>query len=412
VLDFNSGNWNAPQAVTVTAANLAYVDGPATSVLTFAVDDAASDDLWDLLANQTVTATAIDNDPAEIVITESGGSTSATEGAIDVIQVSLGAGRPFDDVVLTVTSADPNEASVSPPTLTFTTANWNIAQELEVTAEVEDFVDGDRSTQIVIAVSPGASDNAFDTVTARTVNAATIDDDDPAFTITQTGGTTIVNEDGGIIDTLLVVLTSRPLTPVSFNLSSDDTGEANVSALPITFDSITWQTPDTIVVTGADDSVADGPQSSTITVAIDAGGSDPLWGPTPPGTVDVTTTDDEFPALVVSESAGSTVVNESGPGQTDTIRVRLNVEPVDSVVLDVSSDDPSASTVGTSRLTFTNANWDQDQPIVVTGVPGPGGSRPSNVVIEVDDAASDPPWSGLSQSVDVTTMNVPAPQDE
>jgi hypothetical protein len=49
---------------------------------------------------------------------------------------------------------------------------------------------------------------------------------------------------------------------------------------------------------------------------------------------------------------------------------------------------------------------------VVTGVPGPGGSRPSNVVIEVDDAASDPPWSGLSQSVDVTTMSVPAPQDE
>jgi hypothetical protein len=82
------------------------------------------------------------------------------------------------------------------------------------------------------------------------------------------------------------------------------------------------------------------------------------------------------------------------------------------VFVDVSSDDPSASTiVGGGRLTFSSANWDEDHKIVVAGVPG-GGGLPSNVVIVVDDAASDPLWSGLSESVPVTTVNVPAPQDE
>ena len=33
--------------------------------------------------------------------------------------------QPASDVVLTVTSGDTGEATVSPATLTFTTANWN-----------------------------------------------------------------------------------------------------------------------------------------------------------------------------------------------------------------------------------------------------------------------------------------------
>jgi hypothetical protein len=408
VLDFNSGNWNSAQVVTVTAANLAYVDGPATSVLTFAVDDAASDDLWDALPNQTVTATAIDDDVAEIDI-QSGGSTSATEGgAVGVIQVSLGAGQPFAEVELTVTSADPSEASVSPATLTFTTANFDIAQEIEVTAVADGFVDGDQSTQIVIAVNPGASDEAFDTVTAGTVNAATIDADIAEVSLTHTNGNTTVSENGTTDQVQVVLGAGRPLTDVVIDLFSGNTDEATVALSSLTFNSTNWTSPQLVTVTGVDDgNMVDGDQTTQITASVNDASSDDAWDALGDETLDAITTDNDVPGFSII-GVNITVAEDL---TRDSFQVVLTAQPrtTDVVVLDIASDITEVEVLNSpATLTFNNADWDQPQWVILQGVPDgvPDTDEVVPVVISINLAGTATLWDGVApDSIPVTNEN-------
>jgi hypothetical protein len=61
-LTFTNANWNSPQTVTVTGIDDAVVDGNQATTITVAVVDASSDDSYDALADQTVTATTTHND--------------------------------------------------------------------------------------------------------------------------------------------------------------------------------------------------------------------------------------------------------------------------------------------------------------------------------------------------------------
>ena len=115
---------------------------------------------------------------------------------------------PNSNVVISVTSADTDEATVSHSSLTFTTGNWNSAQTVTVTGVADNAVDGSQNTTITLSVNDGLSDNNFDSLSDQTVTAATAD---PwGFTVVQTGGTTSVDEANTTTDTFTVVLTAQP----------------------------------------------------------------------------------------------------------------------------------------------------------------------------------------------------------
>ena len=98
--------------------------------------------------------TTTDDDVAGFSVAESSSSTEIAEtGSTDTFTVVLDA-QPATDVVIDVTSGDTGEATVSPSTLTFTSANWDIAQTVTVTGVNDDLVDGTQTTTItLIAVS-------------------------------------------------------------------------------------------------------------------------------------------------------------------------------------------------------------------------------------------------------------------
>ncbi|MFL3016307.1 MAG: hypothetical protein ACJZ2F_02065 [Acidimicrobiales bacterium] len=110
--------------MTVTGVDDNIIDGTITSTITVAVNDGSSDNNFDPVADQTVSTTTTDNDVAGFTIAQTGGSTSVAEtGTTDTFTVVLNA-QPASDVVLTITSGDTGEATVTSP-LTFTPANWN-----------------------------------------------------------------------------------------------------------------------------------------------------------------------------------------------------------------------------------------------------------------------------------------------
>ena len=67
-LTFTSANWNTPQTVTVTGVDDNIIDGTISSTITASIDDGNSDDAFDAVADQTVTATTTDNDVAGFTI--------------------------------------------------------------------------------------------------------------------------------------------------------------------------------------------------------------------------------------------------------------------------------------------------------------------------------------------------------
>ena len=218
--------------MTVTGADDSIIDGTITSTITVAVVDAASDDNFDGVADQTVSVTTTDNDAAGFTIAQSGGSTSVSEdGTTDTFTVVLNA-QPASDVVLTITSGDTGEATVSSP-LTFTAGNWNSAQTVTVTGVNDNLVDGTINSTITVAVNDGSSDNNFDPVNDQTVSVSTTDNDTAGFTIAQSGGSTSVAETG-TTDTFTVVLDAQPDSNVVLTITSGDTGEATVTGT-ITF---------------------------------------------------------------------------------------------------------------------------------------------------------------------------------
>ena len=159
-------------------------------------------------------------------VAETEGSTGVDEsGTTDTITVVLNA-QPDSDVVLSITSSDTGEATVT-STFTFTSANWDTAQTVTVTGADDDLVDGTVSSTITISVDDANSDDDFDGVADQTVSVSTTDDDVAGFTITETEGSTTVTE-AGSTDTFDVVLNAQPDSNVVLTISSSDTGESTV----------------------------------------------------------------------------------------------------------------------------------------------------------------------------------------
>ena len=64
--------------------------------------------------------------------------------------------QPTADVTIALSSSDTTEGTVAPASLTFTTANWNVAQTVTVTGVDDALDDGDVAYTIVTAPATSA----------------------------------------------------------------------------------------------------------------------------------------------------------------------------------------------------------------------------------------------------------------
>ncbi|HJM98659.1 MAG TPA: hypothetical protein QF850_00205, partial [Acidimicrobiales bacterium] len=310
-ITFSNSNWDTPQTVTVTGSDDNLVDGSQTSTVTISVVDEISDDDYDSVLDQTLSVSTSDNDTAGFTVAESSGSTEVAEtGSTDTFTVVLDA-EPTSDVVIDITSGDTGEATISPSNLTFTSANWDTAQNVTVTGVNDDLVDGTQTTTITLAVNDGSSDNDFDGVNNQTVSATTTDSDTAGFTVIESGGSTTVAETGST-DTFTVVLDAQPVSDVVISVISADTGEVTVSSADLTFTSGNWDTSQTVTVTGIDDSIIDGSQTTLVTLAIVDESSDDSFDSLNDQTVSISNADNDTAGFTVTESGGSTTVAETG----------------------------------------------------------------------------------------------------
>jgi hypothetical protein len=399
-LSFTPGNWGQPQTVAATGVDDDVADGSQETLVSITVDAAASDDAFDALAPKTVLVTTVDDDAAGFTITTGVVVSISEDGGTAPLTVVLDA-RPDSVVRLTFVSQDPLVATVAPAELMFTPSTWSTSQSVTVSAVNDDVVGGDRFTSVLVAVDDSASDDGFDGVADQTVQVTVVDDDGAGFTLADTAALT-ASEAGGT-DAFTVVLDSSPISSVVLSVSSADVGEVTVSPATLTFTSANWNAPQAVTLTGVDDAVVDGPQVTSVTVAVvDALSQDAFDGLVT--MTAVTTTDDDGVGITLADTTGLTVTEA---GTTDAFTVVLAAEPSSNVVLSVTSGDTGEVTVSPVPLTFTATDWNVPRAVTLSGVDDAvaDGDRQTEITVTVVDAQSDAAFAGLSAAARATTTD-------
>ena len=288
--------------------------------------------------------------------------------------------QPTTTVTVTVSSDDTDAATVSGPTLRFTTSNWDTEQ----TVTVRGVNDGDSDDETV-TVTNTASGGEYAGVTASVT--VTVDDDDkPGITITPAART--IRE--GATGTYDVKLNTAPTADVTVAISSSNP-DVTVNKSSLTFTTVNYARNQRVDVTAAQDAdAADG----TANLTHRPSGGD--YGSGQNKDLIVTVTDDDTAGLVLS--ATTLGVDEAGQ---NTYTVKLQTEPTTTVTVTVSSDDTGAATatVSGSTLIFTASNWDTEQTVTVEGVDD-GDS--ANETVTVTNTASGGEYAGVTASVRVT----------
>jgi len=368
-LTFTPLNWNLPQSVTVTGVDDPVQDGNTGYTIVTAAAT-STDPNYNALNANDIAVTNTDNDVIGISVSTTALQTSENGG---IAQFSLLLNtQPTANVTIGLSSGDLSEGTVSPASVTFTPANWNVAQNVTVTAVDDALLDGDIVYTVTTAAATSTDPN-YNLLNPADVSVTNFDNDGggvPGIHITPSSGL-VTTESGGAAQ-FGVVLQSAPTANVTIGLSSNNVAEGTVGAASITFTPANWNTPQAVSVSGVDDALQDGAVGYTIVTAA-ATSTDPNYNGLNPNDVAVTNSDND--TAIISITPGSTVyVGESL--STDTFTAVLGSQPSANVSFVVTSSDPTEGLVSLDNITFnpsltvtfTAANWNVPQTIYVRGV--------------------------------------------
>jgi hypothetical protein len=164
---------------------------------------------------------------------------------------------------------------------------------------------------VVINAMSQSSGTNYNGTTAPVLPVTVIDNDDSRIVIAESGGSTVVNENG-TTDSYTIALGRRPDagSTSTVTLTPSSTGIQVSPAGPFTFTDANWNTPVTVTVTTTNDATAE-PNGGTATITHNITSTDPTYNRVNSPVV-VVTVDDNDPALAVTQSNIFTQVREGG----------------------------------------------------------------------------------------------------
>jgi alpha-tubulin suppressor-like RCC1 family protein len=273
--------------------------------------------------------------------------------------------QPTADVVLACSSADTGKLGVSPTSLTFTSANWNIYQLVSCYGIDNKLDDGDVIVKARFDAAT-SSDSVYSGMKPNGVNVTVIDDDVSALVVSQSS---VALTEGGSATTYTVKLACRPTAAVTVGITNGNPTRVSVDKTSLTFGILTWNVAQTVTVAAVNDFDINGIGSATITHAVTSS-SDANYAAAPNVAVSATVTDNDVPAIVVTpvtSSSNRLIVNE---GAAVTVGVRLAARPDAGksvrLVFSLSASASGHDTISTNDLTWNSTTWNSVQYVTIT----------------------------------------------
>ncbi|TGM05466.1 beta strand repeat-containing protein [Leptospira jelokensis] len=413
-LVFTNANWNIDQLIQITTNNNSIDEDTRTVVLQFgSVDTGGSaDPVYNVIPPPTqISFSVTDDDTAGITVTPVGGLVVHENGTpfTETFTVVLNS-QPTQTVNLpTISSSNTSEITVSPTSLSFTTANWNTPQTVTITSVLDGTDDGDQNVNINFANSSSV-DTKYNSLSIPAVTAINTDSNEPMVRIQNLSASSIV-ENGTSTITFEIRLSLKPNSNVVIGpITSSDGTEAvllnSVSGVAasrtLTFTptngqagSFTgnssesgWDVVQTITIRSVTDSFAD--ENIPVTIHIPQANGSYFTGLYPTGAVPgytdtngnlvVTITDNDTKGFTFS----TTTLNLTEGDADGTFTLRLNAAPCDtpgnlascasgSVTIPITAEtfslpDSTQYSFSPANLTFTHTNYGTAQTVTVTVV--------------------------------------------
>ncbi len=299
--------------------------------------------------------------PDSLVTTEDGGSVE--------IGVWLNV-QPKEPVVVSVLSDAPDEALVSPTSLTFDPDNYNVAQTITVTGVADNEEDGDQKYHVVWNVLNGGNGFANFGRSVELVNkdvpSQVIDPSAPGVVIKPEK--VLMTFEDGKTDTFNISLNSAPKSDVTVNLTTSNDKECSLDKSSLTFTADNWNVEQTVTVTGLDDDVEDGNVLVTIAVATDSMDADYKQLKIDP--VRVVNVDNDRPGGLkgLSFMVDYNGLETDEYGTRGYIVIQLENRPAFDVRIKLEASDPKEVYLETKELVITPENGDDMFEIIATGL--------------------------------------------
>src|SRR5262249_42393722 len=212
---FTAANWNVPQTVTLTGVNDNVADGNiAYTIITGAAS--SGDPKYSGIDPANVSASNSDDDASGITVSPVVGLVTTEAGGTATFTVVL-TSQPTADVTIPISSSNPAEGTAAPASLTFTVANWNVAQTVTVTG-VDDTVQDGNVAYTIQTGAAVSSDPNYSGSNAADVAVTNTDNDVAGITVAPVTG--LVTTEAGGTATFTIVLNSQPVADVTIGLSS------------------------------------------------------------------------------------------------------------------------------------------------------------------------------------------------
>ncbi len=361
-LTFTSAQWNVAQTASVTALS----DSDADDGFVRIVHVASGGDYSPSPGIEQVNVFVNDDDARAIVLV-SADPLVVREDESATFTVALSA--PSSDVVTVASAVTPagGELTLTPATLTFAVADWNVPQTVTATAG------GDADTTndpFSIRLSATGGDYIGAGVTA-TLSGFIRDNDAPGVSVVPSALTLV---ESGAPAHYTLRLDADPGGEVTVVARLADAGGGALEAVSLAnatliFSAANWREIQSVTVAAGEDDADTSDDSATISHTVTGAGN---YAGIDVDDVTLLITDDDVPgvaftppALTVAEAA------TAGAGVAGVYAVVLTSEPLggDDVTVEAQSADTGAVRIeGAAALTFTAANWDSAQTFSVVGV--------------------------------------------
>ena len=251
-------------------------------------------------------------------------------------------------MTVAVRGAGGADVSLSETGLTFTRDNWNVPQQVTITASA----DADDDADLLIVIHE-ASGGGYDGIIADLPVTVTEGADDRGVTISRAE----LDLEEGDEDTYTVVLDSEPTGSVSVRVKAPAGTGVTVDKPALTFTDSSWDTEQTVTVRSEEDSDVEN-ETATLAHQVLGGG----YGGVKADDVSVSVRDDDTPGVTVHPTM--VPVDE---GDDATYTVALDTKPAADVTVTINDPtDNTDVTVNQPSLTFTPDNWDREQTARVT----------------------------------------------
>ncbi len=191
-LIFTTANWNVAQTVTTTALNDLVVEGTHGCTTGAIIGNGGG---YVNVAGTAPSFIITDNDTGTIVIATTIG-TATEGGATGAFTAKLGL-QPSGTVTVTIAADATGQCTFAPTSLTFTTANWNVAQTITTTAFNDLVVEGTHSCSTGAITASGGS---YTGVTGTAPSFIITDNDIASITVLKSANVSSVSFAGDVIN--------------------------------------------------------------------------------------------------------------------------------------------------------------------------------------------------------------------